>query len=227
MSIIAKSKSSYRSRFVNFERNFLEPDIPLQCLGNGEVGGKAEGLAYIRNILFEELKPELFPDITVEIPPMVVLCTDIFDNFMEQNHLYDLVYSNIPLQRIAYSFQKAELPFEVLGDLRAIVEKVHTPLAVRSSSLLEDTIDMPFAGIYATKMIPNNQYDPDVRFRQLVEAIKFVYASTFADSAKNYRKAIGHSDQNEKMAIVIQNLVGKRYHSHFYPEMAGVARSYN
>jgi hypothetical protein len=227
MDIKERSKSSFRSRFFNFNRDFLDPDTPMQCLGIGDVGGKAEGLAYISNTLHDELKPELYSGIKVEIPPMVVLCTDVFDAFMAQNHLYDLVDSNLPRQRIAYAFQKAELPFEVLGDLRSIVEQVYTPLAVRSSSLLEDTMDMPFAGIYATKMIPNNQYDPDIRFRQLVEAVKFVYASTFTKSATNYRKAIGHGIQDEKMAVVIQELVGKRFHKRFYPEMAGVARSYN
>lgn len=227
MGIRERSKSSYRSRFINFERNLIDPNVPLQCLGNGEVGGKAQGLAFISNILYDELRTDTFPTIKVEIPPMVVLCTDIFDTYMEQNHLYEIVQSDIPFQRIAYIFQKAELPFEVLGDLRSIVEKVHTPLAVRSSSLLEDTYNMPFAGIYATKMIPNNQYDPDVRFRQLVEAIKCVYASTFSESARNYHKAIGTNNQDEKMAVVIQDLVGKRFHSCFYPEMSGVARSYN
>ena len=189
-----KAKNSFHHEFTNFERNFFDPDSPMQRSGTGEVGGKAEGLAHINRILYDELKPDLFPGITVYIPPMVVLCTDIFDTFMEQNHLYDLVNSNIPFQRIAYAFQKAELPFQVLGDLRAIVENIHSPLAIRSSSLLEDKMDMPFAGIYATKMIPNNQYDPDVRFHQLVEAVKFVYASTFSESAKNYRKVIDHTD---------------------------------
>ena len=131
------------------------------------------------------------------------------------------------MQRIAHAFQKAELPFEVLGDLRSIIEHVHTPLAIRSSSLLEDTKNEPFAGIYHTKMIPNNEYDPDIRFRQLVEAVKFVYASTYFRGAKGYRRTIGHKDSDEKMAVIIQKLVGKRYQNRFYPEVAGVARSYN
>jgi hypothetical protein len=158
---------------------------------------------------------------------MAILCTKIFDLFMQRNDLYEIACSDLPDDRIAHAFQRAELPFEVLGDLRSIVEQVHTPLAIRSSSMLEDTKNEPFAGIYHTKMIPNNEFDPDIRFRQLVEAIKFVYASTFFRSARDYRKALGHQDCDEKMAIIIQKLVGKRLRSCYYPELSGVARSYN
>ena len=223
----AKSKSSFRSRLINFNRNFLDPHTPLSCMSGGEVGGKAEGLAFISNILHDKLHQDAFSEITVEIPPMTILCTDAFDAFMEQNRLYDLAYSNLPDDRIAYAFQKAQLPFEVLGDLHSIVEQVYTPLAIRSSSMLEDTKTEPFAGIYHTKMIPNSEFDPDTRFRQLIEAIKFVYASTYFRGAKDYRKTIGHKDSDEKMAVIIQKLVGKRYRNRFYPEVAGVARSYN
>src|SRR4030042_2407599 len=214
-------KSPLRSRSIDFNRNFLDPDTPISCLGTGELGGKAEGLAFISDILHSELDQEKFPDIKVEIPSMAILCTDVFDSFMEQNKLYDLAYSDLPDSRLAYAFQNADLPFEVLGDLRSIVDQVHTPLAIRSSSMLEDTKNEPFAGIYHTKMIPHNEYDPDVRFRQLVAAIKFEYPSTYFKAAKVYRKTIGHKDNDEKMAVIIQELVGKRYRSRFYPEVAG------
>ena len=223
----ASSKSSFRSRLINFDRNFLDPYTPLSCISAGEIGGKAEGLAFISNILHDELQQNASSEITVEIPPMTILCTAAFDAFMEQNRLYELAYSDLPDDRIAHAFQKAHLPFEVLGDLHSIVEQVHTPLAIRSSSMLEDTKVEPFAGIYHTKMIPNSEFDPDVRFRQLIEAIKFVYASTYFKGAKGYRKTIGHHDNDEKMAVIIQKLVGKRYRNRFYPEVAGVARSYN
>jgi hypothetical protein len=222
-----KSKSSFRSRLINFNRNFLDPYTPLSCISGGEVGGKAEGLASISDVLHNALQEETFPGISVEIPPMTVLCTDAFDAFMEQNRLYEVAYADLTDDRIANAFQKAQLPFEVLGDLHSIVEQVHSPLAIRSSSLLEDTRLQPFAGIYHTKMIPNSEFDPDVRFRQLIEAIKFVYASTYFKGAKSYRKTIGLKDEDEKMAVIIQKLVGKRYRNRFYPEVAGVARSYN
>jgi hypothetical protein len=222
-----QSKSLFRSRFVDFKRNFLDPETPLSCLGSGEVGGKAEGLASISSLINSEFGPNRFPNVTVQIPQMAILCTDVFDTFMQQNRLSELAFSDLPDNRLALAFQQAELPFEVLGDLWSIVESVHTPLAIRSSSLLEDTKNEPFAGIYHTKMIPNSEYDPDIRFRQLTEAIKFVYASTYFRGAKGYRKTIGHRDDGEKMAVIIQELVGKRYRNRFYPEVAGVARSYN
>jgi hypothetical protein len=220
-------KHSLRSKTIDFRRNFLDPATPISCLGTGEMGGKAEGLVFIRDIIHSKLNHGKYKDIRIEIPSMAILCTDVFDTFMKQNRLYELAYSDLPDDRIAHAFQKAELPFEILGDIRSIVEKVRTPLAIRSSSMLEDTKNEPFAGIYHTKMIPNNEYDPDIRFRQLIEAIKFVYASTYFRAAKAYRKTIGHNDSDEKMAVIIQEIIGKRYRNRFYPELAGVARSYN
>ena len=212
---------------IKFNRNFLDPETPLSWIGQGELGGKANGLASIREALHDGLRPADFPDITVNIPAMAVLCTGVFDAFMAGNDLSDIAFSDLPDDRIAHAFQKADLPFEVLGDLRAIVEQVHTPLAIRSSSLLEDALRAPFAGVYSTKMIPNSEFDPDIRFRQLVEAVKFVYASTYFRTAKDYCKATGRRIEAEKMAVIIQEMVGKRYHKLFYPELAGVARSYN
>jgi hypothetical protein len=220
------SRDIPRASFTTFKRNFLDPATPLSCIGTGALGGKAHGLAFIRSML-NQLDDVSFPGIQVEIPSLAVVCTDIFDTTLARNYLYETAYADLADERIAHAFQKADLPFEVLGDLRALVDQVHSPLAVRSSSLLEDARHEPFAGIYATKMIPNNLYDPDERFRQLVEAVKLVYASTFFRSAKNYRKAIGHKDQDEKMAVIIQEVVGKRYLDRFYPELSGVARSYN
>ena len=191
------------------------------------MGGKAQGLASIRQTLISNLDPADFPGITIDIPQMAVVGTDVFDDFMRQNDLEEIAYSDLPDDRISHAFQKADLPFEVLGDLRALVEQVHTPIAVRSSSLLEDAKHKPFAGVYVTKMIPNREYDHDIRFRQLVEAIKFVFASTFSKTAKNYRTAVGHRVEDEKMAVIIQKIVGRRNYSRFYPELSGVARSYN
>jgi hypothetical protein len=220
-------KHSLRSKTIDFRRKFLDPATPISCLGTGEMGGKAEGLVFIRDIIHSKLNHGKYKDISIEIPSMAILCTDVFDAFMEQNRLYELANSDLPDNRMAHAFQKGELPFEILGDIRSIVEKVRTPLAIRSSSMLEDTKNEPFAGIYHTKMIPNNEYDPDIRFRQLIEAIKFVYASTYFRAAKSYRKTIGHNDSDEKMAVIIQEIIGKRYRNRFYPELAGVARSYN
>jgi hypothetical protein len=212
---------------VDFDRKFLDPATPVSCISRGLLGGKAQSLVSIREILSEGIKPGDFQGIEIDIPSMVVLCTEAFESFLAQNNLQEVTNSRISDDHLAQVFQRTDLPFEILGDLRSLVDQVHIPLAVRSSSELEDAKHQPFAGIYETKMIPNNVYDPDMRFQQLVEAIKYVYASTFFKRAKDYRKANNSSDQDERMAVIIQEIVGKRYSSRFYPELSGVARSYN
>lgn len=190
------------------------------------MGGKAEGLLQARDILAAAVPPGTGA-IEVGIPRFVVLATDVFRAFLERNDLAELAVSDQPDERIAHAFQRADLPSEVLGDLRAVTEEVHQPLAVRSSSLLEDALGRPFAGVYETKMIPNNQPDPGVRFRRLVEAIKFVYASTFFSGARSYRRSIGLEDGAEAMGVMLQEVVGDRHGDRYYPHLAAVARSYN
>jgi hypothetical protein len=165
--------------------------------------------------------------VAVDIPWFWVIATDWFDLFMEKNRLYDVALSDIKDRHMANAFQKAELPTELVDELRKLISDVHAPLAVRSSSLLEDALQEPLAGVYATKMVPNNQFSAEARLRTLVEAIKFVYASTFSRDAKSYRQAMGRSHTEEKMAVMIQEVVGLRRGDRFYPNVSGVARSYN
>jgi hypothetical protein len=216
-----------QTHFTEFNRSLLDPEAAIARIGQGEVGGKAHGLASIREILAKGLDFKAFAGMKIDIPPLAVLCTDTFDAFLKDNHLEEIAQSDLPDDRIAHAFQKGDLPFDVLGDLRALANQVHTPLAIRSSSLLEDSKHEPFAGVYATKMIPCNRYDADSRFRQIVEAVKFVYASTYTRGAKDYRTVIGHKDEEERMGVIIQELVGRRHPGRFYPELSGVARSYN
>lgn len=210
-----------------FNRDFFNKEKRLTYIGTGSLGGKGLGLARINNELIEHLKAEQFPYIEVSVPSLCMLRTGIFDAFMKQNKLYDIAFSGLPDDRIAHAFQKAELPFEILGDLRALISQVTTPLAVRSSSMLEDALHEPFAGIYGTKMTPNNQHDISIRFNKLVEAIKFVYASTFFKEAKDYIKATKHKSEDEKMAVIIQEIVGAKHGDRFYPQLSGVGRSHN
>jgi len=216
-----------RERIPPFDRSFFESEEVLSRVGSGSLGGKAQGLAFVRKMLSSEFSEGGAGEISVGIPRLVVLATDAFDAFMERNDLYKIALPDLPDERIAHAFQKADLPTEILGDLRGLIVGVRTPLAIRSSSLLEDALYRPFAGVYETKMIPNNQPDSDSRFQKLVEAIKFVYASTFLSGAKDYRRAIGESDLNEKMAVMIQEVVGERHGDRFYPHISGVCRSYN
>jgi hypothetical protein len=222
------TKAGFERRDVpEFDRNFFRSPQSITRMGGGELGGKAGGLILIRDLLESRYKPLRFPGVQVYVPKMVVLGTDAFDAFIERNGLKEIALSDLPDDRIANAFLRSDLPIETLGDLRALVEEVRTPLAVRSSSLLEDALLRPFAGVYATKMVPNNQSDVDQRFRKLAEAIKFVYASTYFRAAKSYIRATDRSSAEEKMAVILQEVVGTRYGGRFYPQVAGVGRSYN
>jgi len=210
-----------------FDRKFWDGTFRCTQIGSGALGGKASGLVFIKDLLTKRINSASFPDVDINVPTMAVIATDCFDQFIAQNRLAGLPFEEMPDDRIAYAFQKGDLPFELLGDLRALIVQVKTPLAIRSSSLLEDALERPFAGVYATKMIPNNQFDPDTRFRRLVEAIKFVYASTYFREARDYLRTTGTKRGEEKMAVIIQEVVGQRRGDRFYPDISGVARSYN
>ena len=225
---MAESQSAKGSKHIaEFDRQFFTGKEKFTYIGLGELGGKAHGLARMCDIIGGSIENKYAPDITVSIPTLTVITTDYFDRFMKQNNLYEIAMSDIRDDRLAHAFQKAELPAQLVGDLRAMVSQVHQPLAIRSSSMLEDAMFEPFASVYATKMIPNNQFDADTRFRKLVEAVKFIYASTFFKDAKNYIKMTKHTTADEKMAVIIQEVVGSRYADRFYPHICGVARSYN
>jgi len=221
------SETMPNSLYPPFDRNFLSSDKNFTVIGSGEIGGKAKGLAFIKDILASRCPTGTFEDVEISIPRLTVVGTGLFERFVMANSLYEIALSDAPDERIAHAFQRAELPTLMVGDLRALIAEMHTPLAIRSSSLLEDALRPPFAGTYATKMIPNNQPDVDARFQKLVEAIKFVWASTFFRDAKAYMRAIGRSSETERMAAIIQEVVGARFGDRFYPIISGVIRTHN
>ncbi len=225
--MVAKKISVAAGKLRRFDRDFFGSQHVITGIGSGSVGGKASGLAFISDTLAAAADRVSPPGVTVSIPRLAVIATDFFDRFMEENGLYDLAFSDMPDAHIAHSFQRAKLPADLVGDLRALIASVHIPLAVRSSSRLEDAMYEPFAGVYATKMIPNNQHDIDTRFTKLVEAIKYVYASTFFKGARDYIAVTGKDASEEKMAVIIQEVVGQRFGDRYYPHLSGVARSYN
>jgi hypothetical protein len=212
---------------MQFNRKFFGSENRITFIGKGSSGGKAQGLISISEFLEDKFNADEFSGIEVKVPTFTVIRTDVFDAFMKSNKLYEIAFSDLPDDRIAHAFQKADLPFSVTGDLRSLVKEVHIPLAVRSSSRLEDAMYEPFAGIYSTKMTPNNQHDADSRFKKLIEAIKFVYASTYFKAAKDYMKATKHKIEDEKMAVIIQEVIGERHGERFYPGLSGVGRSFN
>jgi len=210
-----------------FDRKFWDGTFRHTQIGSGSIGGKANGLVFIKDLLAKQIDPACFSGVEISVPTMAVIATDCFDQFITQNRLAELPFDEMSDDRIAHAFQKGDLPFGLLGDLRALIVEVKTPLAIRSSSLLEDALERPFAGVYGTKMIPNNQPDPDARFRRLVEAVKFVYASTYFRAARDYIRTTGTRLGEEKMAVIMQEVVGQRRGDRFYPDISGVARSYN
>jgi hypothetical protein len=210
-----------------YNRDFFDANANITYIGSGSLGGKASSLIAMNQKVTRHFEQDPVMDISVDIPRMTVITTEHFDAFMQLNHLYDVALSDIPDERIAHAFQRASLPPKLVGDLRSIAHQVCVPLAVRSSSLLEDALQHPFAGVYGTKMIPNHQHSADARFGQLSDAIKFVYASTFFADAKNYINSVGKDLTAEKMAVIIQEIVGQRFGERFYPHISGVARSYN
>ncbi len=220
-------KPSNAGMFPSFDRRFFESDEAFTVIGGGEIGGKALGLATAKRILSEANLASAFPGMTIGIPRLTVIATDVFEQFMKHNDLYEVALDDLPDERIAHAFVRAELPATIAGDLRALIGAVHTPLAVRSSSLLEDALRHPFAGVYATKMIPNNQSSPGDRFKKLGEAIKFIWASTFFADAKRYMRMIEEPIERERMAVVVQEVVGERFDERFYPIVSGVARTHN
>jgi hypothetical protein len=221
------SKDQPPRQVPHFERSFLSGEHKFTQIGSGELGGKAKGLLLVKDLLAAEFNSGHFAAFEVNIPTLTVLATDAFDRFIELNHFDGFISQTKSDDEIARAFQSAQLPPEILGDLRSLTQEVKIPLAIRSSSLMEDALRQPFAGVYATKMIPNNQPSADIRFQKLTEAIKFVYASTFFKRAQNYLKGIDQNSTKEKMAVIIQEIVGSRFNDRFYPVISGVARSYN
>ena len=194
-------------------------------IGDGSLGGKGRGLAFIGAMVkrYPKLEHDHF---AVTIPKTVVICTDIFDEFMETNELYPVALGDADDETILRYFLRASLPSRLIEDLMAFFDVVKSPIAVRSSSLLEDSHYQPFAGIYSTYMVPKIEEKYDM-LRTVSDAIKAVYASVFYKDSKAYMTATSNLIDQEKMAIVLQEVVGSRYNDHFYPTMSGVARSLN
>ena len=208
----------HRERFDRYS-NFAR-------IGEGSLGGKGRGIAFIDHIIKRHSDLNDFETAQVMIPKTVVLCTDIFDEFMDSNELYQVALSDIPDEEILTYFLHARLPARLIGDLMAFLDVVDTPIAIRSSSLLEDSHYQPFAGIYSTYMIPHVD-DKYERLHMLSDAIKAVYASVYYRDSKAYMTATSNVIDQEKMAVILQEVAGERHGDRFYPTLSGVARSVN
>ena len=209
-----------------FDRLKFDRYAHFARIGEGSLGGKGRGLAFLDNIIKRHPELNQFENATVQIPKTVVLCTDFFDQFMDDNNLWSIALSDAPDEVILQHFLKAQLPDALIADFFTFFDAVKSPIAVRSSSLLEDSHYQPFAGIYATYMIPyfDDQYE---MLRQLACAIKAVYASVYYRDSKAYMTATQNVIDQEKMAVILQEVVGQQYGDLYYPTFSGVLRSLN
>ena len=209
-----------------FDRMKFDKYAHFARIGEGSLGGKGRGLAFLDNVIKRHPEFSQYGNATVQIPKTVVLCTDIFDVFMEQNNLYPVALSDASDEEILKHFLRAQLPDTLIADFFTFFEATKSPIAVRSSSLLEDAHYQPFAGIYSTYMIPCLE-DKYQMLQMLACAIKGVYASVFYRDSKAYMTATSNVIDQEKMAVILQEVVGEQYGDRFYPTMSGVLRSLN
>jgi CheY-like chemotaxis protein len=217
-----------RGIVANFDTRDFDPDTEFFKIGKGSLGGKARGLAFASTLLRRNSKiHKKFPNIDISVPQTLVVTTDAFDDFVEMNNLRELAKADATDAEIASQFMKAEFPEWVHDDLKAYLAQINYPLAIRSSSLLEDAQFRAYAGLYRTYMIPNDHPDLQKRLEHLISAVKLVYASTYYRGPKAFSKRIGQRTEEEKMAVIVQQLVGDRYANRFYPAISGVAQSHN
>ncbi len=226
--IRARRMQRQKGVVVNFEPGKSDMDIEFFKIGQGSLGGKARGLAFLTSFLHRnsELQKK-FHDINIIIPQTLVITTDGFDAFIEANNLTWLSKSDQTDEQIAAHFMAAELPDWIVENLQAYLTQIKYPLAVRSSGLLEDAQFRAYAGLYRTYMLPNDDPDLEKRLAQLLKAVKLVYASTYYKDPKSFSQRVGHRTEEEKMAVIIQQLVGQENGPSFYPAISGVAQSYN
>ncbi len=216
-----------RGVIAEFNKDSYDEYLIFTRMGNGSIGGKARGLAFLDSLIKRNKLLAKYPDVLISIPRTVVLSSDIFDEFMERNNLYKVALSDISDEKILDHFINATLSEKVTENLKAFIKVVRKPIAVRSSSLLEDSYYQPFAGIYSTYMIPNLHKEPEQMIRMLSLAIKSVYASAYFKSSKAYMTATSNLIDEEKMSIVFQEITGSPKEDVFYPSFSGVARSIN
>ena len=225
-AIVKYRKMKNQGVVAVFQRDRFDRYSNFARIGEGSLGGKGRGLAFIDNMVKRHIEFDEFENATVVIPKTVVLCTDIFDEFMDTNGLYQVALSDADDDTILKAFLRAKLPDRLVEDFFAFFDVVKSPIAIRSSSLLEDSHYQPFAGIYSTYMIPYLE-DKYEMLRMLSDAIKGVYASVYYRDSKAYMQATSNVIDQEKMAVILQEVVGTQYGDRFYPSISGVARSLN
>jgi CheY-like chemotaxis protein len=220
-------REQQRGSIVDFDPDTFDELRSFARIGGGSLGGKARGLGFANSLINAYALENQFDKVRIAVPPSVVLGSDVYDQFLEENGLLDFAIRSDDDDEITRRFLEAQLPDIYTEALNAFLYSMRDPLSIRSSGLLEDSQFMPFAGVYGTYMIPNNHHDQEVRLNDLVEAVKRVYASTFYQAVKQYIKTTPYRLEEEKMAVIVQELVGATHDNRYYPDFSGVARSHN
>jgi CheY-like chemotaxis protein len=228
LKVIAQFRNEQnKGKIIPFEESAIPDPTNIITLADGPLGGKGRGLAFINSLIYYFDFSRQVPDINIKFPKTSVIGTEEFEYFMNRNNLYEVVFNEPDYEILKQKFMEAKLTDRLIRRLKLVLKKIHKPLAIRSSGLLEDSLSQPFAGVFDTYIIPNSHINNRIRLKHLTDAIKLVYASMFSKSARGYIKAIDYKLEEEKMAVIIQELVGNQYDHYYYPHISGVAQSYN
>jgi hypothetical protein len=226
--VISKYRNeSQTGKVVNFEESAELDETNIMSLSTGALGGKGRGLAFINTLVYNVNFNEIVPNINIRTPRTMIIGTDEFDLFLDKNNLHEAIHSGLEYDKIKELFVKSSLSYNLVKKLKLILKYITKPIAIRSSSLFEDSGSQPFSGIFETYLLPNNHPDFDQRLKQVLNAIKLVYASIYSDYSRTYFKAIDFKVEEEKMAIVLQEVVGNQFEQYFYPHISGTAQSHN
>lgn len=216
-----------RGKIIPFEETAILDESNVVSLSSGSLGGKGRGLAFINSLIYNYDFGKLLPNIHIRTPKTSIIGTDEFEYFIDRNKLQEKVIDGLDYDEVKNLFLQANLTETLIKRLRLLLKYIVNPIAVRSSGLFEDSLMQPFAGIFETYLLPNNHPDPNIRLKQAMDAIKLVYASVYSKVARGYIEAINYKIEEEKMAVIIQEVVGNRFENSFYPHISGVAQSYN
>jgi hypothetical protein len=217
-----------RGKVISFDKSFIgETRHHISKLAEGSIGGKARGIAFMNYLLYNSTMLEAVPDITIKIPETFIIGLDEFSNFIAMNDLVEFVASEKNYEKIKEKFLRSRLSDKIKDRLRIVLQKINYPLAIRSSGLLEDSVSHSMSGLYETFFLPNNHPDLEIRLKQVEEAIKLVYASVYSAEAREYFEAINYNIEEEKMAVVVQQIVGRQHGQYFYPMISGIGQSFN
>ena len=228
LDIIKKRRRELdKGKIVNFDESAALDESNVVSLAGGSLGGKGRGLAFVNTLIYSFEIGKLTPHINIKSPVTMIIGTDEFDMFMETNKLLGCISEEKDYEALKKEFMAANLTYTLVKKLKAFLKNMDRPLAIRSSSLFEDSINQPFSGIFGTYLLPNNQPDLNLRLKLVSDAIKLVFASIYSRSARTYFEAINYKIEQEKMAVVLQEVVGNRFEDSFYPHISGTAQSYN